>query len=471
MFIRKPVVAGQFYEADAAKLRREVASYLKPMRPLLNDSVIGVLAPHAGYAYSGATAGSAFSFLKEVDFDTVVIVGTGHTEAVDGAAIISEGVFETPLGRVEIDSGLARALLSASKLFEDRPSAHAGEHSVEVELPFLQEIGKPFKFVPVVANTTDLDILEETGRILGKTIKGRKAVICVSSDLSHYPPGDVAEKSDLALLEAFRTAIRNRDMGYFALANDLLLEKSKYCMDTAACGYAAMVIGAAAVVELGAEDFKLVRYTHSGKISGEDGKVVGYGAGLFLSGGDIEPRVLNKEQKKELLALARTSIENRLKNKKSTPLPLNSSPELNQPAAVFVTLNRDGALRGCIGTMTPHQLLSDAVAAFAVAAAFEDPRFSPLSSEELASVKIEISVLSPLRRVAGWEEVVEGKHGVYVQKGRSGGTYLPQVWEHFNSREKFLSSLCLEKAGLPAAAWKEKSTALYIYTVDSFEEK
>lgn len=470
MIIRKPVVAGQFYEADADKLHAEVAAYLKPARPL-KERVLGILAPHAGYAYSGATAGAAFSFLKNTDFDTVLIIGTGHTRAVAGAAIISEGAFETPLGRVEIDSGLARSLLASSKLFADLPAAHAREHSVEVQLPFLQEFGKPFKFVPVVANTSDLKMLEEIGRRIGEALKGRKTVICVSSDLSHYPPGEIAERSDLALLEAFRTAVRNKDMRHFELANDLLLEKSKYQMDTAACGYSAMVIGAAAAVELGADDFELIKYTHSGKISGDEAKVVGYAAGLFISGGRIEPRVPGAELKAELLALARKSIESRLKTKKTLSPPLSSFPELNQPAAVFVTLSKGGDLRGCIGTMAPRELLSDAVAAFAVASAFEDPRFEPLSAGELAAVKIEVSVLSPLRRVAGWEEIVEGKHGVYIQKGQSNGTYLPQVWEHFKSKEKFLTSLCLEKAGLPASAWKEKSTELYVYTVDSFEEK
>ncbi|OGS06957.1 MAG: hypothetical protein A2270_00795 [Elusimicrobia bacterium RIFOXYA12_FULL_51_18] len=469
MLIRKPAGAGQFYEADAGKLRKEVDSYLKAVRPL-KERVLGVLAPHAGYAYSGATAGAAFAFLKEIDYDSVVMIGTGHTQAVEGAAIMSEGFFETPLGRVEIDSDLARVLLASSKLFEDRPSAHAREHSVEVELPFLQALGKDFKLMPVVANTVDIKTLEEIGRRIGNAVMGRKTVICVSSDLSHYPPGDIAERSDLALIEAFRTSVRNGDMAYFGLANDLLLEKSKYYMDTAACGYAAMVIGAAACLELGAADFELIKYTHSGRISGDEARVVGYGAGLFTQGGSPAPRVLGRELQKELLALARKSIEGRLR-KKSFELPLSSHPELNQPAAVFVTLNKDGALRGCIGTMTPRQLLSDAVAAFAAASAFEDPRFGPLSSDELASVKIEISVLSPLRRVGSWEEVVEGQHGVYVRKGRSGGTYLPQVWEHFKSREEFLTSLCLEKAGINAGAWKEKSTALYVYTVDSFEEK
>jgi AmmeMemoRadiSam system protein B/AmmeMemoRadiSam system protein A len=470
MFIRKAAVAGQFYEADPDKLRKEVSSYLGVVKPA-KGQVLGVLAPHAGYAYSGATAGAAFSFLKDMDFDTVVIIGTGHTETVKGAAIMTEGVFETPLGRVEIDAVLARILLASSKLFEDRPSAHAREHSIEVELPFLQTLGKPFKLVPVVANTDDVKTLEEIGRLIGKTLKGRKAVICVSSDLSHYPPGPVAEMSDLSLLEAFATAVRNRDMGYFGLANALLSEKSSACMDTAACGFSAMVIGAAACLEAGANDFQLLKYTHSGMISGQAGGVVGYGAGLFTAGGRPEPRILGEKVKAGLLALARASIDSRLKKIKVAPPPLSACPEFNQPAAVFVTLTKKGALRGCIGTMTPGQLLSDAVAHFAAASAFEDSRFPQLSRAEMAEVRIEISVLSPLRRVDSWKDVEEGRHGVYVQKGRLGGTYLPQVWEHFDSKEKFLSSLCLEKAGLPPDAWNEKSTALYVYTVDSFEEK
>ena len=267
MLIRKPAVAGQFYEADAGKLRKELDSYLKAVRPL-KERVLGVLAPHAGYAYSGATAGAAFSFLKDADFDTVVLIGTGHTAALKGAAVMSEGFFETPLGRVEIDSALARDLLRSSELIQDLPAAHAGEHSIEVELPFLQALGKNFKFVPLVANTDDVKTLEEIGLVIGQVLKGRKAVVCVSSDLSHYPPGDIAERSDLALLEAFSTAVRNGDMAHFALANGLLCNKIRAA--TAACGYAAMVIGAAATVELGADDFNIVKYPHSGKVSGDE---------------------------------------------------------------------------------------------------------------------------------------------------------------------------------------------------------
>ena len=149
---------------------------------------------------------------------------------------------------------------------------------------------------------------------------------------------------------------------------------------------------------------------------------------------------------------------------------MSAWPEFNQPAAVFVTLTQGGRLRGCIGSLEPRGTLADAVGAYAVAAAFEDPRFTEVTAAELEKIKIEISVLSPLTLVPGAEHVKEGLHGVYLKSGRRSGTYLPQVWEHFTTKEEFLSSLCLEKAGLSADAWKEKSTALYVYTVDCFQE-
>jgi AmmeMemoRadiSam system protein A len=150
---------------------------------------------------------------------------------------------------------------------------------------------------------------------------------------------------------------------------------------------------------------------------------------------------------------------------------LSHRPEFNQPAAVFVTLELAGDLRGCIGSLEPRGTLADMVAAYACAAAFEDPRFGQVGEAELEKIKIEISVLSPLERAAGAEAVKEGVHGVYIKSGRRSGTYLPQVWEHFGKKEDFLSSLCLEKAGLAADAWKDGRAELYTYTVDRFAEK
>ena len=469
---RKPAVAGKFYEAAPAKLRAAVNTYLKP-GVLPKGRLAGILAPHAGYVYSGAAAGQAFFPLKDLSFDTLVILATGHTIGLRRGALISKGSFETPLGEVKIDEAFCAELLKDGKLFEENARAHAGEHAVEVQLPFLQALrGDSVKIVPVLFNSDDAEILEAAGRAIGRAMKGRKALFCVSSDLSHYPPAGVAELCDNSVLLALRQAMRNSNPGYFGLANGLLLAKAAGQLDTTACGQAPMTVGAAAALELGCNDFELALYTHSGRISGDDTAVVGYGAGFYTAAaakpaGALE---LSEAMKKDLLKLARSSIKECLDTGKTAEQPLNPRPEFNQPAAVFVTLNIGGRLRGCIGSLEARGTLADMVAAYAGAAAFEDPRFEPVTEAELGKIKIEISVLSPLER-ASHEVVRPGVHGVYAVSGRRSGTYLPQVWEHFDSKEDFLTSLCQEKAGLPAGAWKEKSTVLYVYTVDHFSER
>ena len=471
--IRKPAVAGRFYEARTEKLRAEVSGYIKP-GVLPAGRVAGFLSPHAGYAFSGAAAGVAFAPLKNIAFDTLVIMATGHTMSLAKGALLAEGSFETPLGAVEIDSAFCAELLKEKKLFENLPQAHEAEHAVEVQLPFLQVLkGNAVKIVPLLFNSTDAALLESAGRAIGRAMKGRKALFCVSSDLSHYPPGNVAEMSDRSVLLALRQAMRNSSPGYFDLANALLLSKASQHLDTTACGQAAMTAGAAAALELGCNDFELALYTHSGKISGDDSAVVGYGAGYYT---EVSPKPagaleLSPAMKTELLALARSSIGACLKTGKIPAQPLSPKPEFNQPAAIFVTLTEGGSLRGCIGSLEPRTSLVDMVPSFAKAAAFEDPRFERVSEAELKKLKIEISVLSPLELVKSADAVKVGVHGVYVKSGRRSGTYLPQVWEHFKKKEDFLSSLCLEKAGLSADAWKDKTTELYTYTVDAFEEK
>jgi hypothetical protein len=471
--IRKPAVAGKFYDADPVALRASVGGFLKAgKRP--SGSIKGFLAPHAGYSYSGAAAGAAFAMVKDLSFDTLLIMATGHTMVLRKGALLAQGAFETPLGRVEIDADFCAELLKEKKLFENLPRAHEDEHAVEVQLPFLQALkGASAKIVPVLFNSSDEELLEAAGRAIGRAMKGRRALFCVSSDLSHYPPGDVAEMSDRSVLLALRQAMRNAAPGYFGLANGLLLGKAASWLDTTACGQAAMTVGAAAALELGGNDFELELYTNSSKVSGDDRAVVGYGAGFFTEAvpkpaGGLE---LDAAMKEELLALARRSVGACLKAGKSVDQPLSHRPEFNQPAAVFVTLTVGGSLRGCIGSLEPRGTLADMVAAYACAAAFEDPRFEPVSEAELKRIRIEISVLSPLERAASAAAVKQGVHGVYIKSGRRSGTYLPQVWEHFSAREEFLSSLCAEKAGLPQNAWKDGSAELYTYTVDNFEEK
>lgn len=470
--IRKSAVAGKFYDSAPARLRAGVDGFLeKDYRPV--GRLAGILAPHAGYSYSGAPAGAAFSALKTLEFDTLVILATGHTMGLRRGALPAAGAFETPLGTVDVDEAFLAELLREKKLFEESPRAHAGEHAVEVQLPFLQALkGNKVKIVPVLFNSDDAGLLEEAGRAIGRAMKGRRALFCVSSDLSHYPPGNIAEISDRSVLLALRQAMRNASPGYFHQANGLLFAKASEYLDTTACGQAPMTAGAAAALELGCNDFELAVYTHSGKVSGDETAVVGYGAGFFSEAAPAPAGALelSGDMKKELLALARRSIGGCLKTGKVPAQPLSPRPEFNLPAAVFVTLNIGGRLRGCIGSLEPRGALADMVGSYAGAAAFEDPRFPPVTAADLKKIDIEISVLSPLARAGGAADIKEGVHGVYLVSGRRSGTYLPQVWEHFGSKEDFLSSLCAEKAGLPPGAWKEKSTVLYTYTVDHFAE-
>lgn len=470
--IRKPAVAGKFYEARPEKLCAEVLAFLKP-GAIPAGRAAGFLAPHAGYPYSGAAAGAAFAPFKDVAFDTLVIMATGHTMPLAKGALLAEGSFETPLGKVEIDPAFCAELLKEKKLFEDLPRAHASEHAVEVQLPFLQVLkGDAVKIVPLLFNSDDAVLLEAAGRAVGRAMKSCKALFCVSSDLSHYPPGNVAEMSDRSVLLALRQAMRVGAPGYFDLANRLLLDKASKFLDTTACGQAAMTAGAAAALELGCNDFELAMYTNSGKVSGDESAVVGYGAGFFTKAARKPASALDlgDGMQRELLALARASIKEGLRTGKTLDQPLSPRPEFNQPAAVFVTLTIGGKLRGCIGSLEPRGTLADMVSAYAGAAAFEDPRFGKVTEAELKKISIEISVLSPLERV-GPEAVKKGVHGVYVKNGCRSGTYLPQVWEHFDEKEDFMSSLCMEKAGLASHAWKEKATELYTYTVCSFTEK
>lgn len=474
MGIREPAVAGRFYDSSAMGLAETVDSFLKAkaVAPPAGE-IKGLLVPHAGYAYSGPAAASAYALLGAAAFDTVYVLGTGHTVPVDGGATLSSGAFRTPLGDLEIDAEAAAELLAEKKLFLASPRAHEREHSIEVQLPFLQRLPRPPKnVVPLLFNTDDLDKLLAAGRAIGRAAARRKALVCVSSDLSHYPPASVALISDRAALEAYAIALRNGDPAYFGTSLRLLESKAGAEMDTAACGRAVMIAGAAACLEMGANDFHLAEYVHSGMVSGDDSGVVGYGSGLFLRSVSPPPGMieLDAAARAGLLNLAREAIAARLRGIKAEVPELFPRAGYNLPSAVFVTLTVGGRLRGCIGTMEPRGSLADSVARYAVAAAFEDPRFGPLTPEEFGKVKIEISALSPLRKVPSADAVEPGRHGVYIKRGRLSGTYLPQVWEHFKSKNDFLDSLCSEKAGLQPGAWKEKSTALYVYTVDSFEE-
>ena len=464
---REMAVAGQFYPEDKAELSRFVDTSLaagRAKRP--EGKIAAVLAPHAGYEFSGKMAGLAYGFIDE-SYDTVVILSAAHTEEVLGAALLASDSYETPLGKVLPDRELATALMKASFLFRDRPSAHAREHAVEVQLPFLQrKLKKPFKLLAAVLNAGGLGDAKIIGAALAAALKGKKALIVISTDFSHYP-----RKQDAAAADgAMRLAIESMDPELVWRTSRYLLDKKIPGLDTCACGEAALEAGMEAARLLGARSFHTLKLSDSSAESPRagPGRVVGYISGLFLKSGKPPDPRLSKEQEAALLKEARLTLEKHFAGKDAAP-GLEADPRLNLPGAAFVTLTKDGQLRGCVGTVTPVMTLMDALRYGAFSAAFRDGRFQPLKKEELPGIKIEVSVLSPLKP-SPVGEIKPGQHGVVVVKDGKSGLFLPQVWEQIPAKEDFMAELCEQKAGLPRDCWKDPKTQLYSFTVDSFKE-
>ena len=466
MIIKSPA-AGRFFPLD----EKEVFSFMEKnfLKNVSQKSKI-ILLPHAGYIYSGKTAAKAISHL-DTDFETAVIIATAHTVESEKPSLVLDCIFDGVYGQIKTDDEMIKILLE-SGIFKNSPSAFIREHSVDVVLPFLKYIKKDFKIIPIVVNGEDKEILKKAANFLNRLNYKKKLVFVISSDLSHYPPFNVAYASDNAIALSYDIAIVNMDIDYFYLTKELLMEKYSSYLDTVACGFSPMVLGHFLAVEMGYNSFNVVEYTNSGMVALKD-SVVGYLGGFFTYK-DIKNDFiieLSDKEKSELLAMARKSIESYIKDKKIFKKDILENPKFNLPFAVFVTLTKYHELRGCIGSLSPHMLMQDAVCEYAVKAAFEDPRFNEVTKDELDKINIEISILSPLKKIKNISEIRENIDGVYVKNGFRSGTYLPQVWEHFNKKEDFLRSLFDEKSGIGYSKINDPKTEIYTYTVLNFSEK
>jgi AmmeMemoRadiSam system protein B len=268
--IRKPVVAGQFYPGTASKLKAMIEVMIS--QDVAKEEVIGLVSPHAGYIYSGLVAGAVISRIKFKD--TFIIMGPNHTGAGRPLSIMTEGVWQTPLGEVEIDSELAKKILADSKYLEEDERAHSYEHSIEVQLPFLQYFKPDFKLVPMVFGHPDGAIYKEVGKEIAGAVKalGREVVIIASSDMTHYEPQESAQKKDTQAIGAI-----------LKLDEDELLKRVAE-FNITMCGYAPAVSLIVAAKELGATSAELVKYQTSGDVTGDFSAVVGY-AGIIIKGG------------------------------------------------------------------------------------------------------------------------------------------------------------------------------------------
>ncbi len=460
--IKEHSVSGLFYPSNPKELSSMLEELLLKAAPeKLSQKPAIIIVPHAGYGYSGQTAAFGYKLLERGDYRTVVIIGTGHKSAFSGISVYPDGAFSTPLGSVEIDKIFADKLINKEKNIYFYRQAFQEEHSVEVQLPFLQKTLKNFKIVPVIMGDCLYEDCSKFASLLKEAIGARKDVlIVVSSDLYHGYDYEEAENIDNFTL----SLIKNLEPEglYYGLRDGKVQ----------ACGGFGIVSALIFAKEAGFESVKVLNYTNSAKVTGKIKKgvwTVGY-ASLSISKAAKEAFMLNDRQKKRLLEIARTTISNYLKNGKKPDLH-EDDPDLNRGLGAFVTLHKKGELRGCIGNLTGNKPLYLTIRDMAVESATQDPRFSPLTLSELGEVNIEISVLSPLKKETNPDNIRMGIDGVIIRKGFRSGVFLPQVATETGwSRDEFMSNLCMHKAGLPADAWKNKDTDIFTFTAEVFKE-
>jgi AmmeMemoRadiSam system protein A len=368
----------------------------------------------------------------------------------------------------------------------DDAGPHFMEHSIEVQLPFLQTVLRGFKIVPIVTGDLPVSSCEELGKALADCVRGKRVLLVASSDLSHYPAYEDANKVDNETTKSWKTM----NLEEISSKEEEILHRQVPNLSCTMCGSSAIMIVMAASKALGADSAMILKYMNAGDVSGDKSGVVGYAAAAFVRTSkraekeNVEKKgemgraekkeekefSLTSAEKRKLLSLARSSIEATLSGK---PLPRLdvTEPALKTHAGAFVTLRRNGDLRGCIGRLIGDRPLYEVVSNMAVAAATEDTRFRPVSLSELGNIDIEISVLSPLKKMSNVEELKLGKHGIYIVKGMRSGCFLPQVANETGwTKDEFLNRCCTEKAGLEPDAWK-KDAEVFLFTAEVFGEK
>jgi hypothetical protein len=475
--VREAAVAGLFYPKDAAALGKLIEALLANVKEGPIENLRGLICPHAGYEFSGQTAAVSYKLLVGRDVKTAVVLAPSHYCLFEGAFLPRTDAYRTPLGlvplspkadelakvspftstpqcRVERPGWWRQSPMTAPADGQDLPDTW--EHAVEVQVPFLQRVLKDFTLVPVIYGNVDP---AEVAKAI-EPVLDDKTIVIASSDLSHFYPYDEARKLDDRCLTAVCT---------------LDIERMK---DQEACGKAPIQTLMHLAKSKGWRA-RFLDYRNSGDTAGDKNRVVGYGAIAFYAPAKAA-QDFSPEERKWMLQLARKALRESVAAAKLPPVDTsNLSPrltrELTEPKGCFVTLTKDGSLRGCIGHILPQEPLSKAIMDNAQNAALRDPRFLPVQAVELDKIKIEISILTtpePLYFKDSkdlLDRLQPGKDGVILKIGDRMATYLPQVWDQIPDKQKFLDSLAV-KAGCQADAWKTGPTTILIYHVEAFKE-
>ncbi|MCX5808438.1 MAG: AmmeMemoRadiSam system protein B [Proteobacteria bacterium] len=458
--VRKPIFAGSFYPADKHQLEKKIDGYLKEAvakSEKIPSQIFGVISPHAGYEYSGQVAAYGYNQIKGKDYKTVIIIGSSHQVPFKGISIYPSGSWETPLGNVQIDRKIAQYLMDNCKSVKVYPAAFTREHSLEVQVPFLQRSLKSFTIVPLITGSLDGDDYKNLSDALLKLLKEnpKDILIVASSDMSHFHSYNKASQMD-------KLALKDID--------ELNIEKlfeNLYNANCELCGAPGVITLMMVASKLNGQA-KTLYYANSGDVTRDKNRVVGYGAVAFMYP-DKSDSALSKQEQNTLLMIARKTLDEYI-SKGNIPQFDIKAGKLLEKRGVFVTLTKNHDLRGCIGYIVPVAPLYKAVIEMTVSASTRDPRFPPVSKGELKDINIEISALTPLKLISDPADIEVGKHGLYITKGNYSGLLLPQVaTEHKWNREEFLRQTCI-KAGLPQNAWKDKGTSIYTFMAQIFSE-
>ena len=454
-YIRPAAVSGIFYPGSTLELETLIDLHLSQVKPISAPIPKAMIAPHAGYIYSGPIAASAYARIVAAreQITRVILLGPCHKVAVRGLAASSADAFATPLGDVQVDkAALAQIMdLPQVNVFD---ATHAPEHSLEVHLPFLQRVLNQFTVVPLVVGDASA---EDVSQVLDILWGGPETLIVISSDLSHYLSYAEAQKLDAATcraIEALEPAGVGREQ---------------------ACGRVP-VWGLLTIARRKGLAVTTVDLRNSGDTAGPKDRVVGYGSWVFvepsIKGEGVKPNTPATEttfgaETKRLLSehgptLLRTAVAS-IRHGLESGQPLASRPMehpagLAQPGACFITLKKNGALRGCIGTPIAHRPLIVDCAENGFAAAFRDPRFPKLTADEIPSLSLSISVLSAPQQMSINDQtdllrqLRPGIDGLIISDQNQRALFLPSVWESLPKVTDFLGQL-KRKAGMAPDHW------------------
>ena len=470
--VRPPTVADLFYPADKGELTRVVTRHLQDVGdlPKIDGRIIALIVPHAGLIYSGPIAAYAYKLLENSAVNKVILCGPSHKYGFEGISIYGpDVVWQTPLGSVACNTELCRALLEKNRAISVIPEAHQQEHCLEVQLPYLQTVLKDFTIVPMIMGRPDHQTIGDLAEALKGIPDDNATVMIASTDWQHFMPAATGRTYDSLGMDCLKKLDADKLEQYLAVDK------------TQMCGGGAAVSVIKAAKAKGADKVAILKYGDSGDVTGDKSSVVSYVAAVLYKSGPAEknsapgasgelpvPMQLPDSDKRMLLNIARKTIEEYLSTG-STPT-FAISDNLKQPGAAFVTLTKQGELRGCIGQTVAVQPLYETVAYCAIQAAVADPRFRPVTRSELDSLHIEISVLTPLQKVTSPDEIKVGRDGLMITLGNNRGLLLPQVATEYQwNRTQFLEQTC-RKAGLPTDAYKSDRAEIYKFQAIIFDE-